>query len=203
MEKFKNDLVKCQKCQKESLVTVKDFQKGSFICQHKGCGHANQLFQTYYDDKLLIGLPHAGQLVAIGNPTEVYLLKLGENIIGVGDQATIKLNKKLHNGKCYVSRQHCTITVVFDKWHGVLRYLLEDGVIDLHTRERKYSLNNTLLKGKKVEKQEIIDIATGESINLGGEDAYCLKHHLFSDELRNSYKVMQRLNENDTFDLTQ
>ena len=110
------------------MVRAADAQRGSIICSHAGCGAENELQKVvHYDDSVLRGLPNFGQLTYLGSPETVYKLKAGPNVMGTADSCAVRVNRFEHNGRCFISRRHCTLTVTFDKWTGLLRYCLQDG----------------------------------------------------------------------------
>ncbi|TDE08302.1 FHA domain-containing protein [Dyadobacter psychrotolerans] len=195
MDKVKNEIIACSKCRNGSLVIAKDFAAGFFLC--KKCGHVNTVSTQVYDEEVLEKLPHTGFLVSVNNPSEIYALRPGVNVIGVGEMADVVLKRVTHDGKCFISRQHCTITVSFGKWNGQLSYLLEDGAAD-PTGGRKASLNHTFYKGKKVEQQDALYVGNQDLINLGGEDAYRLEHYIIPAGTLENYKISQRVEDGGT-----
>jgi hypothetical protein len=188
---FKNEMIICFKCKKSNFVKVKSFEIGLFRCS--SCGQDNKLFGAYYDERILIGIPQFGSIISVNNPSERYSLKLGKNIIGVGEMADIIVKRVTHNEKCFISRQHCTLEVKFDKWKGQLNYILQDGTKDIESNQHKNSLNFTFFKNKKIEPQEAIYISNKEIFNLGGEDAFRLEHFVIPESMLQTYKVSERL----------
>lgn len=195
---YKNEMVVCYKCKKENFVKAKSFEIGLFKCAV--CGQDNKLFNAYYDERVLDGLPQFGSIVSINNPAERYSLKLGENVIGVGEVADVTLRRVTHNGKCFISRRHCTVEVKFDKWSGQLNYVLQDGAKVIASNRYTNSTNFTFFKNKKVKAQEAIYISNKEIFNLGGEDAFRLEHYLIPESMLNTYKISERINSEETTD---
>lgn len=191
-------MVDCYKCKKSNFVKASNFEVGFFKCT--GCGQENKLFSTHYDERILLGLPQFGSIVSVNNAAERYSLKLGKNIIGVSELADITVKRVTHNGKCFISRKHCTLEVKFDKWRGELNYVLQDGAIDTETKQYRNSLNFTFFKNKKVESQEAIYIAHKEIFNLGGEDAFRLEHYVIPVEMLQTYRVLERKTLDETTD---
>jgi FHA domain len=195
---LKNEMVACFKCKKEKFVNTKLFEVGVFKCSH--CGQENKLFNAYYDERVLIGLPQFGSLVSVNNPSERYALRLVQNVIGVGEMADITVKRVTHNGKCFVSRRHCTLEVLFHKWTGQLMYRLQDGAKDIDSNQHSNSLNFTFFKNKKIEAQESVYISNKEIFNLGGEDAFRLEHYVIPESMLQTYKVSERINPEETTD---
>ena len=171
------------------MVRATDAERGSIICSHVGCGGVN-LLQTgcEYDEALVQGLPEFGRLTYVGQPTVYYSLQYGVNVIGTADSCTVQVERINHNGRCFISRRHCTLTVTFDTWSGQLRYQLEDGATDAYS-VRQYSLNGTLLDGKPMQKTEIIDMNDGSTLTLGGADQFRLTHYNLPPAMLDTYKV--------------
>lgn len=190
MNGFKTTLINCQQCGRKIMVRVADAELGSIVCSHVGCGAVNNL-QTgfHYDESIVQGLPKFGQLTYVEKPQKVYSLHYGLNVIGTADSNSVQVDRFVHNGRCFISRRHCTLTVTFDKWIGQLRYQIEDGVIDPTSQERQYSLNGTLLNGVPLQKTEIIDVDNGSIITLGGADRFQLTHFVIPPATLNTYKV--------------
>lgn len=195
---FKNEHVVCFKCQHRNFVKAKVFEVGLFKCSK--CGKENKLFNAYYDERILIGLPQFGSIVSVNNPSEKHTLKLGKNVIGVGEMADITVKRVTHNGKCFMSRKHCTLEVIFHKWTGQLMYRLQDGANDIESNQHKNSLNFTFFKKKKLDVQESAYIADKEIFNLGGEDAFRLEHFVIPEQMLQTYKISERINSEDTTD---
>jgi pSer/pThr/pTyr-binding forkhead associated (FHA) protein len=193
---YKNDMVVCFNCKKNNFVKAKNFEEGFFKCS--SCGRENKLFSTHYDERILLGLPQFGSIVSVNNPAERYSLKLGKNVIGVGEMADITIKRVTHNGKCFVSRRHCTLEVKFDKWKGQLNYILQDGAKDVESNQHNNSLNFTFFKNKKIEPQEAIYISNKEIFNLGGEDAFRLEHFAIPESMLQTYKISERINSEET-----
>ena len=195
---LKNDMVNCYKCKKSNFVKASIFEIGFFKCA--GCGQENKLFNSHYDERILLGLPQFGSIVSTSNAAERYPLKFGKNVIGVGDTANITVKKVTHNGKCFISKRHCTIEVKFDKWKGRLNYVLQDGADDEESNQHRNSLNFTFFKNKKVESQEAIYISHKEIFNLGGEDAFRLEHYMIPEAMLETYRISERINPEATTD---
>ena len=195
---YKNEMIVCIKCQKNNFVKAKNFDVGIFKCPN--CGQDNKLFKSYYDERVLIGLPQFGSIVSLSNSSERYALNLGKNVIGVGEMADITLKKVTHNGKCFISRKHCTLEVKFDKWEGQLNYVLQDGALDAESNTYKNSLNFIFFKNKKVEAQEAIYISNKEIFNIGGEDAFRLEHFVIPESMLQTYKISEKISSEDTTD---
>lgn len=190
MSNFKTTLITCQQCGRRIMVRAADAERGTITCSHIGCGAVNNLQTAFqYDEAIVNGLPDFGQLIYLGKPEIVYPLRFGSNIIGTGDDSTIRVNRFEHGGRCFISRQHCTLTVTFDKWTGRLRYCVQDGAIELDTRSMRFSLNGTLLNGTPLLKTEIIDVGDGEVITLGGADRFRLTHAIINPAMLDTYKV--------------
>ena len=191
-------MIVCIKCQKNNFVKAKNFDVGIFKCPN--CGQDNKLFKSYYDERVLIGLPQFGSIVSLSNSSERYALNFGKNVIGVGEMADITLKKVTHNGKCFISRKHCTLEVKFDKWEGQLNYVLQDGALDAESNTYKNSLNFIFFKNKKVEAQEAIYISNKEIFNIGGEDAFRLEHFVIPESMLQTYKISEKISSEDTTD---
>lgn len=190
MSGFKTTLINCQQCGRRIMVRAVDADRGSITCSHVGCGAVNQLQTGFqYDESVVQELPEFGQLTHLEKPETTYPLHNGLNVIGTSDSCTVQIDRFVHNGRCFISRRHCTMTVTFDKWNGQFRYQLQDGVVDPTTQQRQYSLNGTLLNGTPLQKTEIIDVNDGGIITLGGADRFRLTHFMISPALLNTYKV--------------
>jgi FHA domain len=195
---YKNEFITCFKCKESNFVKAKNFEIGFFKCT--GCGQENKLFNAYYDERILPGLPQFGSIVSVNNPAERYALQIGKNVIGVGEMADITVKRITHNGKCFISRKHSTLEVKFDKWKGQLNYVLQDGAIDTESKKHKNSLNFTFFKNKKIEPQEAIYVSNKEIFNLGGEDAFRLEHYLIPESMLQTYKISNRIDPEGTTD---
>jgi len=172
------------------MVRAADAERGSVTCTHTGCGSVNILPAAFhYDENIVRGLPGFGQLTYGGDLTSTYPLRFGANVIGTDESCDVQVERYMHNGRCFVSRRHCTITVTFDKWTGQLRYQLQDGAIDLSTQTMKYSLNGTLLNGVPLKPTELIDIENGESVTLGGVDRFLLTQYRIPPLMLDTYKI--------------
>ncbi|WP_428667049.1 FHA domain-containing protein [Runella sp.] len=196
MQKFKNESVACEKCLKPDFVKASQFESGSFKC--KFCGHVNQLTIATYDENIMGSLIHYGALINSNAPAEKYLLRPGTNVIGVGQMADIQIKRAVHNGKCFVSRRHCTLTVSFDKRNGQLLYLLRDGAAEQDTGQYKNSLNFTFYKGKKIEPEEEIYLQDQDTINLGGEDSFRVEQYVIPEQLLENYKIIAKKEDGET-----
>ncbi|CCH54155.1 hypothetical protein BN8_03299 [Fibrisoma limi BUZ 3] len=165
-------------------------ERGSIVCSHIGCGAINALNTAfYYDDSILQGLPGFGELTYLESPGRTFKLHVGGNIIGTADGCDVRVDRYMHDGRCFISRRHCTLTVTFDKWTGVLRYQLQDGAIDPNEQSLRYSLNGTMLNGVGLQKTEIIDVDNGGVITLGGIDRFRLSHFMINQAMLDTYKV--------------
>ncbi|GAB4033419.1 hypothetical protein GCM10028774_16490 [Spirosoma jeollabukense] len=190
MSGFKITLIDCKKCGRRIMVRAADAERGSITCSHVGCGAINDLRTAFqYDDAIAQGLPDFGQLTYMGKPEKIYPLQWGCNIIGTADSCTIQVERLVHNGRCFISRRHCTLTVTFDKWSGQLRYQLQDGAMDGNQQEMKYSLNGTFLNGIQLQKTENIDVENEGIITLGGIDSFRLTHFVIPAAMLETYKV--------------
>lgn len=199
MSGFKTTLITCQQCNRRIMVRTADAERGSITCSHVGCGATNTLTSGfYYDESLLNGLPGFGQLTYLGSTPTTFALQFGHNTIGTSESCVVQLDRFMHNGRCFISRRHCTLTVTFDKWSGQLRYQIQDGVPDPVTGEQQSSLNGTLLNGTSLQKTEIIDVADGEIIALGGADRFLLKHFMINPVMLETYKTELAFNPDST-----
>ncbi len=190
MSGFKTTLINCQQCGRRIMVRAADAERGSITCSHVGCGAVNVLQSAFhYDENIVLGLAGFGQLTYLDNTKTTYPLRFGVNVIGTSDSCAVQVSRFVHNGRCFISRRHSTLTVTFDKWTGQLRYQLQDGAVDSTTQTRQYSLNGTLLKDTLLQKTEIIDVADGEVITLGGLDRFRLTHYSIAPAMLNTYKV--------------
>jgi|GEM_PF-968739 len=199
MSGFRTTLINCQQCNRKIMVRAADIQRGSIVCSHVGCGAINMLeTASYYDESIVEGLPGFGQLTYANSPKQPYLLQFGKNTIGTSETCTIPVERSLHEGRCFISRRHCTLTVTFDKWAGKLRYQLQDGTIDPITQEVQASLNGTLLNGILLQKTEIIDVEDGGVITLGGIDRFVLTHFALNPDMLATYRVDLAFNPDST-----
>ncbi len=143
-----------------------------------------------YDPSLAVSLPAHGQLTYLNGSMPVMLpLHLGDNVIGTDEVCQIRVERYQHEGRCYISRRHCTLTVSLDKWLGTLRYQLQDGAIDPVEKTQKPSLNGTWLNGVRLHKTEQIDVIDGGIITLGGLDQFRLSHQSIDPTMRETYRV--------------
>lgn len=198
MADFKNTLISCQKCGKLIAVKARDFESGAIQCTHAGCGQINALTQPYYDERILEGLPEFGRLVHQANPTMKYPLRLGINVVGQSPTCEVAVERLMHEGRCYISRRHCTIEVIFDKWRGSFRYQLLDGAYDLDSNQYKNSLNGTLLNGYLLQNGEKIDIGGQGLIGLGGKDFFRLDAYRIPSRMLESYRTLKPLEPDET-----
>lgn len=190
MGNFRTTLITCQQCGRRIMVRAADAERGSITCSHIGCGAVNVLQTAFhYDEAIVNGLPDFGHLIYVEKPETKYELQFGPNVIGTGDACTIRVNRFEHGGRCYISRQHCTLTITFDKWTGRLRYCLQDGAVDPDSRSMRFSLNGTLLNGIPLLKAENVDVGDGEIITLGGTDRFRLTHAIINPAMLDTYKV--------------
>ncbi len=192
---FRMKLLNCQQCGRKIMVRTTDIERGSITCSHVGCGAINPLQPAYhYDENIVRGLPSFGHLMNIDDPETVYLLQFGPNVIGTADSCTVQVGRLVHDGRCYISRRHCTLTVVFDKWTGQLRYQLCDGATEEAGQATKYSLNGTLLNGIPLLKTECLDVGNNQEITLGGIDRFRLSHYTIPPLMLETYKVTMDFN---------
>ena len=190
MSGFKLTLITCQQCGRRIMVRATDAERGSITCSHVGCGAVNVLEKAFhYDENIVRGLPGFGQLTSLDNPQKAYPLRFGSNVVGTSDACMVRVERIVHNGRCFISRRHCTLTITFDKWTGQLRYQLQDGAVDPITQAWQYSLNGTLLQGAALQKTEIIDVSDGGIITLGGADRFRLTHFSIPPAMLDTYKV--------------
>ncbi|RRB04418.1 FHA domain-containing protein [Larkinella rosea] len=190
MSGFKMTLITCHHCGRRIMVRVADAERGSITCSHVGCGAVNVLQSAFqYNETIVQGLPEFGRLTYLGKPERTYSLQVGRNVIGTADACTIQVERFVHNGRCFISRRHCTLTVSFDKWRGQLRYQLQDGVLDTDQKKMQYSLNGTLLNDIALQKMELIDVDNESIITLGGVDRFRLTHFVIPPEMLDTYKV--------------
>jgi FHA domain len=190
MNTFRTTLITCQQCGRRIMVRAADAERGSIVCSHIGCGAVNILQTDFqYDEAIVDGLPDFGRLTYVEKPDRVYPLRFGPNVIGTGDTCTVRVSRFEHGGRCYISRQHCTLTVTFDKWTGRLRYGIQDGALEPDSSAVRSSLNGTLLNGKPLLKTEIIDMSDGDVITLGGADPFRLTSALINPAMLDTYKI--------------
>lgn len=168
------------------------------MCTHAGCGHSNQLVQSYYDDRILQGLPAYGQLVSPASPTMKYPLRLGTNVVGISPGCEVVVERYIHGGKCYISRRHCTVEVLFNKWTGRFRYQVQDGASDINSHQYKNSLNGTLLNGYLLQNGEKIDMENGGLLSLGGKDVFRLEPYSIPDTMLASYLMVKPIEPDET-----
>jgi hypothetical protein len=188
-------LMSCLHCGGKLMIRPTDVERGFVVCTHVGCGGTNTLAQTMeYDQRLAIDLPAHGQLVYQSDPAVVLRLQFGQNILGTGEGSTQRVARYQHRGRCYISRRHCTLTVVFDPWAGTLRYQLQDGATDPADRQHKPSLNGTYLNGVRLQAQELIDVNHQDLISLGVADVFRLEHALIDPRLRETYQITRAFN---------
>ena len=150
---------------------------------------------SYYDENLLEALPEFGFLTDPAGSR--YSLRPGPNVLGTEAGCSVQVPRWLHEGRCYVSRRHCTLTVGFDKWTGRLRYLLEDGADG--PDGRRQSLNGTFLQKIKLHPGEQVDVTDGQQLGLGPLDALQLAAFVPGPPLLATYRVQLGFNP----DLTQ
>ncbi|RRB17938.1 FHA domain-containing protein [Larkinella knui] len=190
MNGFKTTLIACQHCGRRIMVRAADAARGSITCSHVGCGAVNSLQSAFqYDEAIVQGLPEFGKLTYLNKPEITYPLQFGPNVIGTGDSCTVQVERFVHNGRCFISRRHGTLTVTFDKWSGRLRYQLQDGALDESRQHLQPSLNGTLLNGIPLQKMELIDVENEGVITLGGADRFRLAHFSIPAAMLTTYKV--------------
>jgi pSer/pThr/pTyr-binding forkhead associated (FHA) protein len=193
MNQFKNETLACTACKKTNFVKIKDFEAGFYVCSHKDCGVKNVLTGVFYDPIITKGLPQFGMLVAADNPTDRYPLLFGENAVGRGIQADVRLKAKTHNGQIFMSRHHCTITVSFDKWAGELKTTIKDGALDLDSATFEASKNGTFRNNKKIESVEEHYLNHNDTINLGGSDAFRFEAYTIPAAMLDTYKKTNKI----------
>ncbi|MFD1145445.1 FHA domain-containing protein [Larkinella insperata] len=187
---FKLTLINCQSCGRRIMVRAADAERGSIRCTHVGCGAENALQTTlHYDDAIVKGLPEFGYLTYLGEPKVTYPLQFGPNVIGTSESCTIKVERFIHEGRCFISRRHCTLTVTFDQWSGKLRYQIQDGTREDNSPEVRYSLNGTYLNDSRLQKMELIDLNHEGVVTLGGVDRFRLTHYFIPPAMLNTYRV--------------
>ncbi|ADB38983.1 FHA domain-containing protein [Spirosoma linguale] len=190
MSVFKTTLIDCRQCGRRIMVRAADAERGSIVCSHLGCGAINTLSAGFqYDENIVRGLPAFGQLTYLGDSQLIYPLQFGRNVIGTSDLCTVQLDRFMHNGRCFISRRHSTLTVAFDKWTGQLRYHLQDGAIDNDGKTHQYSLNGTKLNATPLQKTEIVDVEDEGIVTLGGVDSFRLSHYVIPSAMLDTYKV--------------
>lgn len=190
MISFKNTLINCQHCGQPVLVKAADAERGSIVCKHPNCGRVNALnLQTHFDPAIANGLPEFGRLEYVGQPGVVYPLRFGKNVVGIGADCDVVVERVQHGGKCFISRRHCTIEVRFDPWRGQLRYLLQNGAIDPTTNQHRNSLNGTWLRQTLLKDNEQIDVSDDDVIRLGGTDQFVLKTYVIPTSMLETYRV--------------
>lgn len=189
----------CQYCGRKIMVKPADYARGEIVCSHVGCGYMNILTSSvYFDEAIVNGLPEFGRLVYTGKADVRYPLRFGQNVIGTSEGCPVRVERYLHNGRCFISRRHCTLTVTFDKWSGQLRYHVQDGAVDPGTNTFRNSLNGTFLNQLLLQPTEIIDVPDGGVITLGGVDAFQLTHAVISPVMLDSYKIRAAYNPDST-----
>ena len=199
MSKVKTSLIDCQQCGRKIMVRPADWERGAVTCSHVGCGAVNGLPTAFhYDETIVRGLPSFGHLTYQGSSAGEYPLQFGENVIGTADSCAVPVERFVHNGQCFVSRRHCTLTVTFDKWTGHLRYQLQDGAADPNTGAMRYSLNGTMLNGSPLSRTELIDVNDGGQITLGGVDQFRLTHYHIPPLMLDTYKITLDFNPDQT-----
>ena len=199
MSGFKTTLITCRQCDRRIMVRAADAERGSITCSHVGCGAVNNLQMAFhYDENIVRGLPGFGQLTYLDDPETRYPLQYGSNVIGTADACSVQVNRFVHNGRCFISRRHCTLTVAFDKWSGQLRYHLQDGAVDGQTQLVQSSLNGTQLNTIPLQKGDVIDVGDGEVITLGGTDRFRLSHFAIPSATLETYKIELDFNPNRT-----
>lgn len=190
MSGFRMTLINCQQCGRKIMVRAADAERGAITCTHAGCQAVNTVQSAFhYDENIVRGLPKFGHLTNVDDPETVYLLKFGPNVIGTADSCAVQVERFVHDGRCYISRRHCTLTVAFDKWTGQLRYQLQDGAIDEAAQTLQHSLNGTMLNGVPLLKTECIDVGNHEDITLGGIDCFRLTQYVIPQLMLETYRI--------------
>ncbi|MGV3556525.1 MAG: FHA domain-containing protein [Larkinella arboricola] len=190
MNGFKITLINCLSCGRRIMVRAADAERGTIRCSHVGCGADNRLQTAFhYDQAIVQGLPGFGYLTYLGHPEVTYPLQFGPNVIGTSESCTVQVGRFIHEGRCFISRRHCTLTVTFDQWSGQLRYQLQDGAPEPDQPEIRSSLNGTYLNGSLLQKTEQIDLNHDGIITLGGADRFRLTHYFIPPAMLTTYKV--------------
>lgn len=191
MISFKNTLINCQHCGQAILVKATDAERGEIRCKHPNCGKLNLLStQSSYDPAITDGLPAFGQLTYVGRTDRAYPLRFGKNVIGIGTDCEVVVERFQHGGKCYISRRHCTLEVTFDKWQGQLRYLIQNGAIDPATNQHRESLNGTWVHDTLLKERERVDASEGDIIRLGGTDRFLLNTYTIPEPMLETYRIL-------------
>lgn len=199
MNNFKNTLLTCQNCKKLIMVKASDWSNGKIQCSHIDCGYVNILCSHYcYSENITQNLSEFGKLVYKNDPSYEYFLKLGKNVIGVADDCDVKLERFIHNNKCFISRRHSTIEVIFDKWNGLFRYRISDGADDTISNEIKRSLNGTKINDLLLKENEIVDIPNKGTINIGGMDIFEVSPYIIPEKVLFSHKINVTFDEDST-----
>ncbi|OIN57057.1 hypothetical protein BLX24_21920 [Arsenicibacter rosenii] len=172
------------------MVKPADQARGEIVCSHIGCGQVNVLTTSfYYDENKAKNLPGFGRLVYTGNPAVSYPIRYGLNSLGTSETCTVRMERYLHDNRCFISRRHCTLTVVFDKWSGQFRYQLQDGAVEPGAAAVKPSLNGTFLEQIRLLPTDVVDVPDGGLITLGGIDTFRLEHVRVSPAVLETYKI--------------
>ncbi len=189
----------CQNCNKLIMVKTSDWSNGKIQCSHIGCGYVNILSSHYYySENITQNLSEFGKLVYKNDPSYEYFLKLGKNVIGVADDCDVKLERFIHNNKCFISRRHSTIEVIFDKWNGLFRYRISDGANDTLSNAYKKSLNGTKINDLSLKENEIVDVPNKGIINIGGMDKFEVSPYIIPEKILNNYRVNVTFDEDST-----
>ena len=179
-------VITCYQCRELISPRGKDFRAGEYQCK---CGHVNSIAKTEaYDENVLLGLPSYGTLVYIDNPNKCYFLNSLKNEVGRGEGCNVRLDRFEHNGKCYISSYHCTITIGFDNLSGKIRYQVSDGV-EQENGERKYSTNGTMVNHLELNKNDKLLVPENGIINLGGADEFRINPVIIPQETLENYKI--------------
>ncbi len=120
------------------------------------------------------------------------------NVVGTAPTCEIAVERYVHEGKCYISRRHCTIDVLFNKWTGRFRYQVQDGASDVDSHQYKNSLNGTQLNGYLLQNSEKIDMGNGGQLSLGGKDVFLLETYCIPDTMLASYLMVKPVEPDET-----
>lgn len=195
MSQFRNVLIDCRQCGRKILVKPSDMQRGQIVCTHKDCGAVNPLaMPVQYDERVVQGLPAFGYLSPVADSSVRLPLRYGALVLGTSDVADVPIPRFVHDGRCYISRRHCTLTVVFDRWTGQLRYQLQDGATDPATGEHRGSMNGTWIDNMTLKPGEIVEIPDGGQVVLGGVDAFQLTHYRLDPAMLSTYEIRMGYN---------
>ena len=192
MEILKNTLIQCKKCNGKIMVKPSDLERGEIKCSHKNCDYINTFNDEFhFDSGIIQGLPSFGKLIYLNKQMHDFSLKFGSNIIGTSESADVYLTRSLfiQEGQCFISRQHCTLEIKFDRWFGSLRYSVFDGFYDSNEKKHKKSLNGTTINALPLKESEIIDVVNGDVLTIGGVDKFRLETYSIPLLMLETYKT--------------